>query len=86
MKTTEQHMTDLISRLREIEELLACRGSAMTPAIHGKASALVSIARSEAHALGRAMRVEIIGLRRELAEATGTEEEFYARMAHGVTE
>lgn len=83
---TNKALTALIARINEIEELLACRGSAMTPAIHGKASALVSIARSEAHALGRAMRVEIVGLRRELAEATGTEEEFYARMAHGVTE
>jgi hypothetical protein len=79
-------LTALIARINELEELLACRGSAMTPAIHGKAAALTSIARSEAFALGRAMRVEIGALRRDLAEATGTEEEYYARLAHGGTE
>lgn len=81
-----KQLTVLINRINELEELLACRGSSMTPAIHGKASALTSIARSEAFALGRAMRVEIGWLRRELAKATGTEEEYYARLAHGVTE
>jgi hypothetical protein len=81
-----KQLTVLINRINELEELLACRGSSMTPAIHGKASALVSIARSEAFALGRAMRVEIGGLRRELAEATGTEEEYYAKRAKEMAE
>lgn len=80
------YITELICRLREIESLLAIPASEMTPKIHGKASALVGIARSEALALGRAMLVEIGGLRRELAEATGTEEEYYAKRAKEMAE
>ncbi len=92
MKTTEQQMTDLISRLREIEELLACPASEMTPKIHGKAAALVSWARFDAVSVQNWMRNDIRQLQRELEAAKGEladakgDMRHYLRLAHGVTE
>ena len=92
MKTTEQQMTDLISRLREIEELLACSAGMMTPAIHGKAAALVSWARFDAMSVQNWMGHDIRQLQRELeetkselADAKG-DMRHYLRVAYGVTE
>ena len=80
------YITELICRLREIESLLAIPASEMTPKIHGRASALVSIARGDAFALRGFVEAEMRSLERQLAEATNTEEAYYARRAKEMAE
>jgi hypothetical protein len=84
--TSIEHIQKLIDSLRVIEGMLDCSGSAMTPSIHGKASALVSIARMDAQGALRLALHDIRYLERKLAEATNTEEAYYARRAKEMAE